>query len=151
MLSKILGKKKDKNASQDIEYKIAKMNLTEMKAYLNNKHPEDKIDQEGVIALMNRLISQDKKTSNYYIQESDLDAKIKKAFDLVISISASKKVTVVAVELIREFMDTYSDLIKKYDTENKDIYSSRFNDALSNASGRIHTIADINNKMSTIN
>ena len=150
MFSKILGKKKSVDESQEIEYKIGKMNLTDMKAYLNDKLPDDKVDQDGVIALMKRLVSLDSKTSKYYIQEDDMDAKIKKAFDLVIAIAGSKKVTVVAVELIQEFINIYADMIKKYDTDNKEIYSSRLNDAVRNASAKINSIADINNKMTVI-
>ena len=150
MFSKILGKKKSVDESQEIEYKIGKMNLTDMKAYLNDKLPDDKVDQDGVIALMKRLVSLDSKTSKYYIQEDDMDAKIKKAFDLVIAIAGSKKVTVVAVELIQEFINIYTDMIKKYDTDNKEIYSSRLNDAVRNASAKINSIADINNKMTVI-
>ena len=68
-----------------------------------------------------------------YIQIDDMDSKIKKGFDLIITISSSKKISVEAVELIQEFIAVYQEIIEKFDRQNKQIYASKLNDALNSA------------------
>jgi len=150
MFSKILGKKNTADALPEIVAKISKMSLSEMSSYVKNKIPDEEVDEDGLIAVMNRLLSVDEKSSNRYIKEDDMDSKIKKAFELVMLVAKNKKVTVKAVELIQEFTLVYADIIKNYDTQNKQIYGSRLNDSIKNAVDMINSIADINNKMTVI-
>lgn len=142
MLKNILGKKENLESSTDV---VLKMNLTEMKSYIKN----EKINEDGLIAVMNRLVKLDKTSQKYYVQPDDMDSKIRKAFELVLEVSKNKKITVVAVELMQEFTVIYDDIIKKYDKDNKDIYSARFKKAISNAVVSVNRMAHIAQKMHT--
>ncbi len=149
MFSKILGRAKNADNPSEIATKISKMSLSDMISYIKGKTDDTKVDEEGVTAVMTRLLSKDE-NSNYYIKPDDMDSKLKKAFELVILISKNKKITVRAVELIQEFTITYEEIIKKYDYDHKQIYGSRLSDALSNSAQLVNDIADINNKMAVI-
>ncbi len=81
---------------------------------------------------MKRLISVNEKTSKRFIEMDAMDTKVKKAFDLVILVAKSKKITVVVVELIQEFMNLYRDVIEKFDTNNKQTYDSKLKKCISN-------------------
>ena len=82
----------------------------------------------------------------HYIEIDDMDTKIKKGFELVLSVADHKKVTVTTVEQIQEFIVLYEDIILKFDNEYKQIYHSRLNDALQKAIKSVETMADINRK-----
>ena len=130
MFGNILGRKKEDITEEDAEHvalveKISKMNLTEMRSYINGKIEDFKVSEDGLIELMNRLIIQDKKTKEYYIKSDDMDSKKKKAFDLVLLIAKNKKISLVAIEQIQKFVLLYKNIITLYDKENKDIYASR--------------------------
>ena len=151
MFSKILGRKKDDASSHDKEQfeiveKISKMNLTDMTSYVKNKISTFKLCEDGLSEIMRRLLSVNKKTSKRFIETDDMDSKIKKSFELVILVGASKKITIVTVELIQEYIALYDDIIKKYDTEHKEIYSSRLRDAINNGLSTINTMTDMNSK-----
>jgi hypothetical protein len=88
--------------------------------------------------------------SKKYIEVGDQDSKIKKAFDLVLLIAKSKKITVVAVELMKKFLDTYSDIIQAYDKQNKDIYVSRIKDAIQSSITMIDKETNLKNKMNIL-
>jgi len=138
MLSKLLGKLKNENAEVDEDKKelikvIQKMNLTDMRHYVNNKNTKYTVSEFGLGEILHKLIIKDKNTDKRYINEGDENSKIKKCFDIVLSISTNQAMTANTVELIIEFKDTFEDIIKKYDHDNKDIYSSRFSDAIANA------------------
>ena len=150
MFSKILGRAKTTDTPSEIVVKISKMTLSDMTSYVKNKIVDEKVDEEGITAVMNRLLSKDEKTSHYYIKADDMDSKLKKAFELVMLVSKNKKVTVRAVELIQDFTTVYGEIIEKYDKDHKEIYGSRLNDALSNSAQLVNDIADINNKMTVI-
>jgi len=79
-----------------------------------------------------------------------MDSKIKKGFDLVISIASHAKITVVAVELIQEFITLYDDVITKFDRDNKQIYESKLKDALQRAINNISEMADLKRKMNVL-
>jgi uncharacterized protein YejL (UPF0352 family) len=78
-------------------------------------------------------MNEDKNTKKRYINERDDKSKIKRCFDIVLSILENHKTTSDIVELVIEFKNIFEDIIKKYDHENKEIYSSRFSDAIANA------------------
>ncbi len=145
MFSKILGKRKSTNAPSEIEARISKMNLSDMRSYINN----DGVDEEGITAVMSKLLSKNE-NGHYYIKADDMDSKLKKAFDLVILVSKNKKITVRAVELIQEFTKVYAEIIEKFDKKYKEIYTSRLHDAVRNSAQLVNDIADINNRMTTI-
>ena len=155
MFGKILGRSKKEESTEDREHnelvlKIAKMNLTDMKSYVNGRVADMSVTEDGLIELMKKLITIDETTSKRYIEIDDMDSKIKKGFELVLSIGAHKKITVVTVELIQEFMEIYSDIITKYDTTHKQIYSSRLKDTISNAASTINEMAEMRKKMGVL-
>lgn len=148
MFSNILGKndsenKQDSKEDQEIINKISTMNLTDMRAYINNKMFGKESSEDGLVEVMKRLTLKNEKTSKRYIEVDDMDSKIKKAFDLVILLAMHKKITVLAVELIQEFIDLYDDIILKFDKENKQIYSKKLKDALTEAISNVNKISSL--------
>jgi len=134
MFKNILGKKKLSSTESkevvELREKISKMNLTEMKSYVNNRISDLKVSSLGLVEVLNRLITEDEKTKKRYLQADDNDMKKKKAFDLVISIASNKQITLEVSDKIRVFIETYSDILKQYDHDNKQIYESRLKKAL---------------------
>jgi hypothetical protein len=155
MFSKILGKMKsfssDKNQEhRDLVERISKMNLTDMRAYINNRVPDLQVNEDGLIVILNKLLEVDEKTSKRYIEIDDMDSKIKNGFDLVLSILTNKKVTVSSIELVNEFLEKSRDIIQKYDTENKQIYCSKFKDSISLAVRNMNAKSEFKNKLNVI-
>ena len=79
MFSNLLGKNKEE-ASEDKEYlalveKISKMNLTDMRSYVNNKLNDFAITQAGLVEVMKKLTARDEETSKTYLQMDDMDSK----------------------------------------------------------------------------
>jgi hypothetical protein len=155
MFGNILGKKKSEVSSEDKNHaelvqKISKMKLTDMRAYINNKILNFEVDEDGLVEVLRKLTTRNSETSKRYIEIDDMDSKIKKAFDLVISIASHAKITVVAVELIQEFITLYNDIIVKFDRDNKQIYESKLKDSLDRAIGNIGEMADLKRKMNVL-
>ena len=139
MFNKLLGKnKKDSNESEVVQ-RISKMDLNDMRIYVNNKLTDFKLCEDGLSEVMKRLISEHGNPAKRFIEDDAMDTKKKKAFDLVVLVGASKKITVTTAELIREFIEIYAEMIEKFDKDNKQIYASKlkksFNNALVSISG----------------
>ncbi|MDX9743806.1 MAG: hypothetical protein RBT59_08325 [Arcobacteraceae bacterium] len=137
MFSKIIGKIKNKSENSDKKHaelvdKISTLNLTDMRVYVKNKLQGFEVTEEGLVEVLKRLISVNKDTSKRYLEIDDMDSKIKKGFELVISISTDKRITINAIELIQKFIIVYDDVIIKYDTQNKEIYGSRLKSSVEN-------------------
>ena len=148
MFSKFLGNSKDNIVDDDnIALKISKMNLTEMRSYVNNKINDFEITQVGLVEVMKKLTVTDEKT---YLQIDDMDSKKKKGFDLVLMVANSKQISVEAVELLQEFTVVYKDLILKYDTDNKEIYESRFKDALEQSINNVNKLSELDRKRTVL-
>ena len=148
IFSKILGKKdsysSDENKEHDeLVHKVSKMNLTDMKSFINSND----VNEDVLIQIVKKLITVDDKTLKRYIEPDDMDSKIKKGFELIISILVHKKVTVVAVERVQIFIEMYSDILTKYDADNKEIYASRLKDAVKTAIKNIETKAEVSKKI----
>lgn len=145
MLKKLFksGKKGEEESQKTSELaeKIGKMNITEMRSYVNGKAGLE-LCEEGLDAVVTKLCS--------YLQESDMDSKKKKAFDLVLLCAQSKHISFNIVEKIQEFVTTYQTLIKNYDKEHKEIYASRFRDALEVAIQNMQEMKDLHAKMSLL-
>ncbi|MEA1892571.1 MAG: hypothetical protein U9N33_07670 [Campylobacterota bacterium] len=155
MFSKLLGKTKDKESTQDKQHKelvakIAVMNLTDMKTYINNRIPDCSVDEDGLREVMHKLLEVNKKTSKRYIEIDDMDSKKRKGFDLVLNILSHKNITVTAIEQINEFLEKNRDIIEKFDQDNKQIYDSKFKDALGLAVDGINAKAELKRKMKVI-
>ena len=150
MLGKILKKKKDQKeegVNPELVEKISKMNLTEMRAYVNDRVKGMPICEEGLLEVMKRLTTQDDKTQEYYIKTDDMDVKKKKAFDLVLSIANSKKLTLKTLELMQLFQVIYKDIIDEYDKEHKQIYASKLDTAVKTAIENLNKMAELKKKM----
>ncbi len=153
MFGKLLGKNKEETKENDqhsvIVEKVSKMNLTDMKMYVNNKLTDFKICEDGVNEVMRKLISKDAKEKRF-IESDAMDSKIKKAFDLVILIGTTKYLTVVTLELIQNFSNLYKDIILKFDKDNMQIYESKLKDSLTNAIAIVQTMSEMQKKMKVL-
>lgn len=149
MLSKILGKKEKNQTGVDIA-KISRMNLTELRSYLNNKIESLPVTQDGLVAVMKKLATADEVTKKYYIEASDTDQKKKKAFDVFLLLAKSKKMSVECVELMQLFVSVYEDIVNEYDTKYKEIYRSRLGTAIEQALVNIHELKEFDNKMKVL-
>ena len=149
MFSNLFDKKNDKASQEEKENselaeRISKMNLTEMKSYVRGKIPDFRLSKEGLKEVMKRLVKEDSNTSKRYLQSDDMESKIKKAFELVLTISTSNKMSVETIELIQEFILVYKDIIVKYDRDNKQIYGSRLTDSINKSIMIVSQMADYN-------
>lgn len=154
MLSKILGKMNsslsDNQENRELIDRVSKMNLTDMRTYINNRIADYPVDEEGLIEVLHKLLKVDEKTSKRYIDIDDMDSKIKKCFDLVLSILTNKKISVTAIELVNEFSEKSKDIIEKYDKENKQIYYTRFKDSIDLAINNMNIKNELQRKMNVI-
>ncbi len=154
MFKGILGRKKEEISEENSAHaalveKISKMNLTEMRSYIKNKIQDLEVSEDGLNVVMRRL-TEDSKSKKYYLKADDMDSKKKKAFDLVLSIAENKKINLVTVELIQKFIEIYENIIAEYDKEYKEIYASRFVDAVNNALAGINQKMALKNKMDVL-
>jgi len=131
MFNDILNKKKQQQDEQctALKEKIAKMNLSEMRVYVNDNLKSFAVTECGLREIMGKLVSKDS-ASKRFIESDAMDSKIKKAFELILLIGASKKMTVATTKFIEEFISLYHDLIIKYDTDHKQIYDSKLKKCL---------------------
>lgn len=134
MFKNILGKKKLSSTESkevvELREKISKMNITEMKSYINNRISDLKVSSQGLVEVLDRLTKEDEKTKKRYLKPDDDDMKKKKAFELVISIASNKQITLEVSDKIRVFIETYSEMVKEFDFKYKQIYASRLKKAL---------------------
>ncbi|MEA2098731.1 MAG: hypothetical protein U9P72_01220 [Campylobacterota bacterium] len=147
MFNDILNKKKQEKDEQcnDIKEKISKMNLSEMRVYVNDNLKSFALSECGLREIMSRLVSKDS-ASKRFIESDAMDSKIKKAFELVLLIASSKKMTVATTKLIENFISLYGDLIMKFDTDNRQIYDSKLKNSLILAIENVAKISVYKNK-----
>lgn len=150
MFSKLLGKKVSEETDEDIKLveKIAKMDLSEMRLYVNGKLNDFKVCELGLHEVLKKLMSKSEKTSKYYITDNDMDSKRKKVLDLLLLILKSKHVSVLVIESAQEFLEVYEEMITKYDFDNKEIYMNKIKKKISNAVKTIGIKTNINEIMS---
>jgi len=154
VFKKFLGKK-DKTDKKDILHaelreKISKMNLTEMRSYIKNNIKDYALSEDGLNEVMHKLITEDKKMKKYYLKEDDMNSKKKKTFDLILNISQNKKINPITIEYMNKFVEIYKDIIDKYDQEHKEIYFSRFTDAIESAIAQVNLKTELNKKMAIL-
>jgi len=152
MFGNILDNKDSKDIktskeNQDFINQISTMNLTDMRIYVNNKMLNIESNEGGIVEVMKRLTSKNDTTLKRYVEVDDMDVKIKKAFDLVLVISQHKKITMPVVELMQKFLELYTDIILKYDTDNKEIYASKLKTALLQAISNVNKTSELQRKM----
>ena len=153
MISKIFGNRSKKdsqdNESLQLKQKIDSMNLSDMVLYVKGKMGELELTEEGIVFVLERLVSQinDKRC---FLDREDDDSKLKKAFDLVVLLSKNRKITLKAMELIAGFSKQYEDIIRVYDQKNKEIYAQRLQKAIDNAMVVIEAKVALKNKMNIL-
>ena len=154
MLGKFLGRNKKQSPKEEknkeLIEKIEKMNLTDMRLYVNNQLNDFPVCEDGLVEVMKRLIKKDENTKKRYLSKDDMDTKIKKAFDLVIVIGANKKITIKATELMQEFSKAYSKIIFEYDTQHKQIYSTKLNNSVEKAVMTIGNVTEIQRRIGVL-
>jgi len=150
MFSNILSKDKNRSTSNELVQKISKMNLPEMRSYVNNKAFNLELCEDGLVEVLKKLTTLNEESEKRYIQIDDMDSKIKKGFDLLITISSSKKISVEAVELIQEFITVYQEIIEKFDRDNKQIYASKLNDALAAGVEGVNRRSEVERKLNIL-
>jgi hypothetical protein len=151
MFNSLFGKKSEvideTKTNAHIADKISHMNLTDMRAYLNNRITGFEVCEFGLSEVMKKLTLEDVQSEQRYLHIDDMDTKIKKAFDLVLLIAVHKKISVKTVEYIQEFLEVYKEIIQSFDTRNKQIYGSKLSDALKTAINGVNAIEELKNKM----
>jgi len=150
MFSNLLGKLSSDETNEDLilEEKIAKMDLSEMRLYVNDKLTDFKVTEFGLHEIIKKLISKNENTSQFYIADNDMDSKRKKAFELLILILAHKNISVLSLESAEKFLEVYEEMIKKYDYDNKNIYNKKIKDMMSLAINKINMKSHINEVIS---
>jgi len=153
MFSKILGNTKnvkDDAINEKLVEKISKMDLSEMRLYVNAKLTDFPVCEFGLAQIMKKLTLVNENTSNMYLKNDDMDSKKKKAFDLIILILKHNKVSINIIEIIQQFLNIYDEIIKQYDKDNKQIYESMIKDQISTATDKIDFKSDMAEKMRTL-
>lgn len=153
MFSKILGGIKNpiEDAKKEkLHERIAKMDLADMRLYVNGKLIEYEVSEYGLMEILKRLTLVNDSTSNLYMKIEDMDSKKKKIFDLIILILHSKKINISGLEMVERFLVTYAEIIKKYDRDNSDIYEKKIKDSISKAITMIELKSDIVDRMRTL-
>lgn len=154
MFENLFGKKSkvddEAKVNAHITDKISHMNLTDMRAYLNNRITGFDVCEFGLSEVMKKLTLEDEESEQRYLHIDDMDTKIKKAFDLVLMIAVHKKISIDTVEYIQEFIEVYKDITESFDTRNKQIYGSKLNDALKVAIAGVNSKEELKNKMQVL-
>ena len=153
MFSKIIGKIKvseDDVVKERLLEKISKMEIVDMRNYINGKLTDYKVSEYGLLEILNKITLKNESTSNLYIKEDDMDSKKKRVFDLVLLVLSSKQVTLSVLDSAQVFISTYSDIIKKYDKDNRQIYEIKMKEAISLAADKISFKSDVKNTMRTL-
>ena len=153
MLRNLFGKSKNVTGEEEysqVAQRIARMNLSDMRMYVKNSIKDFEISIDGLNEVMNRLVSPINEKGEYYLKVDDMDSKKKKAFELVLLVSNSKRISMQSIELIKQFIELYKDMIRDFDQRNKDIYVSRLKDAIETAIINIQTIATLHNKLDVL-
>ncbi|MEA3370770.1 MAG: hypothetical protein U9Q40_05465 [Campylobacterota bacterium] len=153
MFGNLLGKNKKSDSKNDVTQivaRVSKMNLSEMRFYVNNRVTDLAISEDGIVEVLKKLTHIDIESSKRYLQTDDMDSKKKKGFDLVILICKNMHVKAETVELLQEFILVYEELIRAYDTQHKDIYASRLTDAISLAIEGVNRHSELNRKTNVL-
>ena len=154
MFSKMLGNSKESKKDSKNEIlleKISKMNLSDMRFYINSKLKEFEVSEFGLLEIAKKLTLVNENTLNLYLKDDDMDSKKKKVFELVILLLSNSKVSISIIETIQNFLETYSEIVKKYDEDNKQIYEQKIKESISMAVDKIDFKAEEAGKLRTLN
>ena len=153
MFKKLLGKskKKSENSVKEFQEYLSKIGLSDMRILLLGQVEKFSVDENMIVEILKKITHEDEKTNKRFLESNDSDAKLKKAFDTVITAAGSKKVSVEAIELIQKFMIMYKDLIESFDTRNKQIYMHKLTKATELSINTVEQLTAYMNKMAVIN
>ena len=156
MFEKLFGSsgkesKEEESGNKELTEYISKIGLSEMRTLLLGRNERFVVDESTIVEVLKRLTHEDEKSKKRFIESSDNDIRIKKAFDTVITAASSKKMSVEAVELIEKFINMYKDLIEDYDKRNKQIYMHKLKKAIELSIEMVEQISGYINKMAVIN
>ena len=152
MFNKLLGKseKTSENSTKEFQDYLSKIGISEMRTLLLGQVEKFPVDEEMIIEILKKMTYQDEKTGVRFLESSDADVKLKKAFDTVITAASSKKMSVEAIELIQKFIRMYTDLIESFDTRNKQIYMHKLTKAIELSINMVEQLTAYINKLSVI-
>ena len=104
-----------------------------------------------IVEILKKMTHEDAKTEKKFLESSDNDIKLKKAFDTVITAANHKKITIEAIELIQKFIQMYKDIREEFDKRNKQIYMHKLTKAIEGSLEIVAQITAYANKMAVIN
>jgi len=143
MFGKMFDKiKKSKETTEDSQsiYKdlVASWNITEMRAYLQNKNADFPMNVEGIDAIVERFAFQEKPSDKFpkgkrLLELNDNDVRVKKAFDVVVLLSSNLLLSLEGVEKLEKFRMLHEDVIEQFDKRNAQTYNHKLKDAIAQA------------------
>ena len=153
MFKKLLGKSEvsDQNSDKALLEYILKAGVTDLRSLLLGQIEKFSVDENLVVEVLKKMSFFDENSKKRFLESSDADTKLKKAFDAIITAANSKKISVEAVELIQKFIHIHTDLIEDFDKRNKQIYMHKLTKALETSIINVEQITTYMNKMSVIN
>ena len=153
MLNKLLGKKekKTKDNTKELQEYLSKIGVSEIRSLLLGQVEKFPVDEVMIVEILKKMTYEDAKTEKKFLESSDNDIKLKKAFDTVITAANHKKITIEAIELIQKFIQMYKDIIEEFDKRNKQIYMHKLTKAIEGSLEIVAQITAYANKMAVIN
>ena len=152
MFNKLLGKseKTSDNSTKEFQEYLSKIGVSDMRILLLGQVDRFPVNEEMIVEILKKMTYKDEKTGKRFLDSSDADVKLKKAFDTVITASSSKKMSVEAIELIQKFILMYTDLIESFDKRNKQIYMHKLTKAIELSIDMVEQLTAYMNKLSVI-
>ena len=129
--------------------------LSDMQAYVRGQNPAHPLDEKGLVKVIQKVITKAKPSKSFpegkrYVESGDNDIRIKKLFDLMLSICTNPKLSLEAIEHIETFHSLYWDIIEAYDQRHKQIYGDRLKDHMLKAVATVETKTHLHNKIDLI-
>jgi hypothetical protein len=146
---------RNKQSDSALNQEMRDWTLTDLQAYIRGQNPVHTLDEKGLVEVIRKVTSKEKPTKAYpegkrFVEAGDNDIRIKKLFDLMLSICTSPKLSVEALEQIETFHSLYWDIIEAYDKRHKQIYGDRLKDHTLKAVATVETKTHLQNKMDLI-
>lgn len=109
---------------------IESMNLTDLMTFVKNGNERYPITDEGLAAVLYRFINLTTPSKSYpegkrEFEEGDLDARTKKGFDIVLQIANTNCISEATAQMVLDFIESYSNLIRIFDQRNAQIYADK--------------------------
>ena len=100
MLNKLLGKKekKTKDNTKELQEYLSKIGVSEIRSLLLGQVEKFPVDEVMIVEILKKMTHEDAKTEKKFLESSDNDIKLKKAFDTVITAAYNKKITIAGLK-----------------------------------------------------